>query len=153
MNHSCFLILFMIAVIIAITCLLPSCKTALANEFYPCMIPIWYWLSMSNFNMPGSLLLIYLDSLCPDNYNLYFNSIGLNSLLGCSTYSPFLTKINSGLYNLLGIPTYPNLGLQYENTFPYTTLSSTIIPYTRFDYPSYVYGSPDFYLIWVLLQY
>lgn len=152
MAHSCFSRIFMIAVILGISCILLFGKIALANESYLCMIPLWYWLSMSSFNMPGPMLLIYLDSLCLECYNLYFNSISLNYLLGCSPYSPFLTKVNSGLYNLLGIPTYPNSGLQYHTTFPYTTLLSTMIPYARFDYPTYVYGSPDFYLGWLLLQ-
>ena len=152
MDHSFFLRIFMIAVILAIIYLLLFCKIAIANESYLCIIPLWYWLSVSSFNMPGPLLLIYLDSFCCEPYNLYYNSIGSYYLLGYSPYSPFLNKIDSGLYNLLGIPTYPYSGSHYQTTFPYTTLPGTIIPYTRFDYPFYTYGSPALYINWLLLQ-
>lgn len=152
MEHSCFLKIFIVAIIIAITCLLLSVKIAPANESYLCIIPLWYWLSISPFNMPAPLLLIYLDSLCREPYNLYLNSISFNHLLGCSPYTPFLNKLNSGLYSLLNIPTYPNPGSYYQTAFPYTTLLGTIIPYSRFDYHSYIYGYPDFYLSWILLQ-
>lgn len=88
---------------------------------------------------------------------LYYSNYGYNNsingyLLGYLPFTPFLNPTASLAYNTLGIPTYPYVGSPYQTTFPYTTLPGTVIPYARFDYPSYVYGSPDFYLSWVLLQ-
>jgi len=81
----------------------------------------------------------------------YFNSIN-GYLLGFAPFTPFLTPAVSYTYNSLGIPTYPYFGSPYQTTFPYTTLPGTPIPYARFDYPTYVYGDPSFYLAWTLLQ-
>jgi len=92
----------------------------------------------------------YTNPLYYSNYG-YFNSIN-GYLLGYAPFTPFLTPTVASAYNLAGVPTYPYVGSPYQTTFPYTTLPGTIIPYARFDYPSYVYGSPDFYLNWVLLQ-
>jgi hypothetical protein len=71
-------------------------------------------------------------------------------LLGYVPFTPFLIPDISVAYNLAGIPTYPYFGSLYQTTFPYQASPGTIIPYARFDYPAYVYGSPDFYLLWVL---
>ena len=92
----------------------------------------------------------YTNPLFYTDYG-YFNSIN-GYLLGYGMFSPFLTADVALAYNSLGIPTYPYFGSPYQTTFPYTTLPGTPIPYARFDYPSYVYGSPDYYLSWVLLQ-
>jgi hypothetical protein len=92
----------------------------------------------------------YTSPLAYPSYG-YFNSIN-GQLLGYAPFTPFLTPSASSAYNLLGIPTYPYVGSPYKTTFPYTTLPGTIIPYARFSYPSYVYGSPSFYQNWVLLQ-
>lgn len=81
----------------------------------------------------------------------YFNSIN-GYLLGFAPFTPFLTHDVSAHYDLAGIPTYPYTGSPYLATFPYQTLPETIMPYARFDYPSYVYGPADFYLNWVLMQ-
>jgi len=81
----------------------------------------------------------------------YFNSIN-GYLLGFAPFTPFLTPAVSYTYNSYGIPTYPYFGSPYQTTFPYTTLPGTPIPYARFDYPTYVYGDPSFYLAWTLLQ-
>jgi hypothetical protein len=81
----------------------------------------------------------------------YFNTIN-GYLLGFAPFTPFLTPDVVYAYNSFGIPTYPYFGSPYQTTFPYTTLPGTPIPYARFDYPTYSYGSPDFYLSWVLLQ-
>jgi hypothetical protein len=81
----------------------------------------------------------------------YFNTIN-GYLLGYAPFTPFLTPDVAYTYNSLGIPTYPYFGSPYETTFPYTTLPGTPIPYARFDYPTYVYGDPSFYLAWTLLQ-
>ena len=92
----------------------------------------------------------YTNPLYYSGYG-YFNSIN-GYLLGYAPFTPFLTPSVAYSYNALGIPTYPYFGSPYQTTFPYTTLPGTPIPYARFDYPTYAYGSPDFYLSWVLLQ-
>jgi hypothetical protein len=92
----------------------------------------------------------YTNPLYYSSYG-YFNTIN-GYLLGYLPYTPFLGPDAAYAYNSAGIPTYPYVTSPYQTTFPYTTLPGTIIPYARFDYPSYVYGSPDFYLSWVLLQ-
>ncbi|MGA1865298.1 MAG: hypothetical protein ACMUHX_09570 [bacterium] len=92
----------------------------------------------------------YTNPLYYSGYG-YFNSIN-GYLLGYAPFTPFLTPNAAYSYNALGIPTYPYFGSPYQTTFPYTTLPGTPIPYARFDYPTYAYGSPDFYLSWVLLQ-
>lgn len=81
----------------------------------------------------------------------YFNTIN-GYLLGFAPFTPFLTPDVATTYNTLGIPTYPYFGSPYQTTFPYTTLPGTPVPYARFDYPTYSYGDPSFYLAWTLLQ-
>ena len=92
----------------------------------------------------------YTNPLYYSSYG-YFNTIN-GYLLGYAPFTPFSTPDVSYTYNSYGIPTYPYFGSPYQTTFPYTTLPGTPIPYARFDYPTYAYGSPDFYLSWVLLQ-
>lgn len=84
------------------------------------------------------------------NYG-YFNSID-GYLLGYIPFTPFLNQNVSAAYNIAGIPTYSYLGSPYQTTFPYQTVPGSINPYTRFTYPAYIYGIPDFYLNWILLQ-
>jgi hypothetical protein len=92
----------------------------------------------------------YTNPLYYSSYG-YFNGIN-GYLLGYLPFTPFLTPDIAYTYNSLGIATYPYFGSPYQTTFPYQTLPGTIIPYARFDYPTYAYGSPDFYLAWTLLQ-
>jgi len=95
---------------------------------------------------------IFISPPCPyyTGYG-YFNAIN-GYLLGYNVFTPFSTPSMANSYNTLGIPTYPYLGSPYQTTYPYTTLSGTTIPYARFTYPTFTFGSPDFYLSWVLLQ-
>ena len=92
----------------------------------------------------------YTNPLYYSSYG-YFNTIN-GYLLGFAPFTPFLSPDVARTYNALSIVTYPYFGSPYQTTFPYTTLPGTPIPYASFDYPTYVYGSPDFYLSWVLLQ-
>ena len=92
----------------------------------------------------------YTNPLLYPSYS-YFNTIN-SSLLGSTTFTPFLTSPLTTTYNLAGIPTYPYVASPYQTTFPYTTLPGTISPYTSFNYPSLAFASPTFYLNWVLLQ-
>jgi hypothetical protein len=92
----------------------------------------------------------YTNPLYYSNYG-YANTIN-GYLLGYGTFTPFLNTAASTSYNTLGIPTYPYFGSPYQTTFPYATLPGTPIPYARFDYPTYTYGDPSFYLAWTLLQ-
>lgn len=79
----------------------------------------------------------------------YFNTIN-GYLLGYNTFTPFLIP---GMANTLNTPTYPYFGSPYQTPFPYTsTPLKAMVPYTRLDYPTYTYGSSDFYLSWVLMQ-
>jgi hypothetical protein len=132
MENSRFLKIWVIAVALAIGVVLMAGPVVQA---YYSGLPISY-----NYTNP----LYYTD------YG-YFNSIN-GYLLGYAPFTPFLGPDAAAAYNLAGIPTYPYVASPYQTTFPYTTLPGTIIPYARFDYPSYVYGSPDFYLNWVLIQ-
>ncbi len=96
----------------------------------------------------------YINSITDPFYNLgygYFPPIPGN-LLGLYNVNPFLTPYEDYLYNFFGNVTYPYFGSPYTTVFPFNTLPGTPIPYERFNYPSYVYGSGDFYLSWVLLQ-
>jgi hypothetical protein len=96
----------------------------------------------------------YINSLTDPFYNLgygYFPPIPGN-LLGSYRVNPFLNSYEDYLYRFTGYATYPFFGSPYTTTFPFNTLPGTPIPYTRFSYPSYVYGSPDFYLSWTMLQ-
>jgi hypothetical protein len=92
----------------------------------------------------------YTSPLYYSDYG-YFNTIN-GYLLGFAPFTPFLGPDVAYAYNSLGIATYPYFGSPYETTFPYTTLPGTPIPYARFDYPTYTYGDPSFYLAWTLLQ-
>lgn len=105
-------------------------------------------MAQAQFSFPVSYY--YTNPLYYSSYG-YFNTID-GYLLGYAPFTPFLTPDVASVYNLAGIPTYPYVASPYQTTFPYTTLPGTIIPYARFDYPSYVYGSPDYYLNWVLIQ-
>ena len=130
MTKNCELKICIIAVILAICIALPFGHTAWAQIF-----PTSYY---------------YTNPLYYSGYG-YFNSIN-GYLLGYAPFTPFLTPSVAYAYNSLGIPTYPYFGSPYQTTFPYTTLPGTPIPYARFDYPTYAYGDPGFYLAWVLLQ-
>jgi len=92
----------------------------------------------------------YTNPLYYSSYG-YFNTIN-GYLQGFAPFTPFLAPTVSTAYNTLGIPTFPYFGSPYQTTFPYTTLPGTPIPYARFDYPTYSYGDPSFYLAWTLLQ-
>jgi hypothetical protein len=92
----------------------------------------------------------YTNPLFYSDYG-YYNTIN-GYLLGFAPFTPFLSPDVALAYNSLGVATYPYFGSPYQTTFPYTTLPGTPIPYARFDYPTYVYGDPSFYLAWTLLQ-
>ena len=146
MQADCFVKRHFIPVILLIALIL------IIGETVHSQAPIvWYYLwPNSIWSIPDSLWLIYLNSLDP-HFDPYFNRIN-GRLLGYMTYTPFLDSDRSVVFGMLNIPSYPFFGSHYRNTFPYTTLSRTVVPYARFDYPAYGYGSPDFYVDWILLQ-
>jgi hypothetical protein len=129
MENSRFLKIWVIAIALAIG------VVVMTGPIVQAQIPISYY---------------YTNPLYYADYG-YFNTIN-GYLLGYAPFTPFLAPDAAAAYNLAGVPTYPYVNSAYQTTFPYTTLPGTIIPYARFDYPSYVYGSPDFYLNWVLIQ-
>jgi len=96
----------------------------------------------------------YINSITDPFYNLgygFFPPITGN-LLGSYRVNPFLSPYEGYLYNYFGYETFPYFGSSSTTVFPFNALPGTPIPYTRFSFPSYNYGSPDFYLSWVLLQ-
>lgn len=74
------------------------------------------------------------------------------NLLGWYRVDPFLDPYEDYLYNYFGRNMYPYTGSLYTTAYPFNTLPGTMIPYTRFNYPSFMYGSPYNYLNWVLSQ-
>ncbi|MGA1841857.1 MAG: hypothetical protein ACMUIU_14645 [bacterium] len=126
-------------------------SSPIANSQYCPFLDYYFYHLLSSGEYPASLLWIHAFQICSYYFDPYgfFNPIDQN-LLGHLHYSPFLTYTESALYP--SGTTFPYFGSQYMTTFPYTTLPKAMVPYTRFDYPAYVYGSPDFYLSWVLLQ-
>ena len=130
MDDSMFLKVCLIAAVVAIGAILLFGPMARAQVF-----PTSYY---------------YTNPLFYSDYG-YFNTIN-GYLLGFAPFTPFLSPDLAYAYNTLGIPTYPYFGSPYETTFPYTTLPGTPIPYARFDYPTYTYGDPSFYLAWTYLQ-
>ncbi|MGA1840961.1 MAG: hypothetical protein ACMUIU_10075 [bacterium] len=110
-----------------------------------------FWDPFCSPYLPDSLCYIYWQLSSYYTSYGYFNSIN-GYLLGYAPFTPFLIPDVSAAYNLAGIPTYPYFGSPYQTTFPYQTSPGPMIPHARFDYPTYVYGSPDFYHLWVLLQ-
>jgi hypothetical protein len=135
MGNLRFLRVWVIAAVLAIGIVLVFGPMAQAQSSYYSSFPTSYY---------------YTNPLYYPSYG-YFNTIN-GYLLGFAPFTPFLTPDVAYAYNSYGIPTYPYFGSPYQTTFPYTTLPGTPIPYARFDYPTYAYGSPDFYLAWNLLQ-
>jgi len=90
------------------------------------------------------------DPFYPLGYGFYSSLEG--NLLGYYNVNPFLSPYDTYLYNYFGNNTYPYIGSPYTTVFPFNTPPGTMLPYTRFSYPSFVYGSPDFYLSWTMLQ-
>lgn len=141
MNNSNFLKVWMLAIILIVGFVLIFTEIGY-SQFFPSPLPIclaYYYMGFDCYNN-----LFYSD------YG-YFNSIN-GFLLGYIPFTPFLNQNVYGAYNLAGIHTYPYFGFPYQTTFPYSTLAGIPIPYARFDYPTYTYGVPDFYLSWVLMQ-
>ncbi len=96
----------------------------------------------------------YVNSLTDPFYYIgygYFPPI-IGNLLGWYRVDPFLNPYENYLYNYFGFNTFPYTGSTYTTVFPFNTIPGTIIPYTRFNYPTYTYGSPSNYLNWVLFQ-
>lgn len=97
----------------------------------------------------------YINSISDPFYYLgygYKPPIKGDSLLGWNLFSPFLNAYSSYLYNFFEITTYGYSNSPYQTAFPYKTLPGTGYPYSRFVYPSYSYGSADFYKSWVNFQ-
>ncbi|MGA1845014.1 MAG: hypothetical protein ACMUIS_10680 [bacterium] len=123
-----------------------------AGQINPSTLYVWRVLwPQTPPSIPAPILLIYLESFpCGHASSLYFNSID-GPLLGYGTSSPFLSPDRALLYTLLKIPTYQFPGSRDHTTFPYTPRPASI-PYGRFDYPTYQYGSPGCYFHWMFVQ-
>jgi len=97
----------------------------------------------------------YINSIIEPFYYMgygYFPPIEGNTLLAWNRYTPFNNAYASYLFNFFEIPTYTYFGSLNQTTFPYSTLPGTGYPYTRFQYPTYSYGSVGTYQGWVALQ-
>ncbi|MBN2373524.1 hypothetical protein JXL19_07045 [bacterium] len=97
----------------------------------------------------------YINSITDPFYYLgygYKPPIEGDTLLGWNRFNPFLDAYSVYLYNFLGIPTYGYVNSPYQSVFPFRTLPGTGYPYERFVYPTYTYGSPEFYQNWVDIQ-
>jgi hypothetical protein len=80
----------------------------------------------------------------------YTNTID-GYLLGYNTYSPFLAPPVADAYTLAGIDVYPYLTNPYSTAFPYATLD-VLAPYAPPAYPTFTYGDPALYALWVSLN-
>ncbi len=97
----------------------------------------------------------YINSITGPFYYLgygYKPPVEGNTLLGWNTFTPYLDAYRSYLYNFFDLQTYGYPGSPYQTTFPYNTLAGRGNPYSRFVYPSYIYGSIDHYVRWAVLQ-
>jgi len=87
---------------------------------------------------------------------LYYPTYGYTNaidsyLLGYNTYSPFLAPAVADVYALAGLDVYPYLTNPYSTTFPYATLD-VLAPYAPPVYPTFTYGLPSLYSLWLDLN-
>ena len=97
----------------------------------------------------------YINSIIEPFYYLgygYKPPIEGNTTLAWNLYTPFNNAYSAYLLNFFEIPTFNFFGSLYHTTFPYQTLPGTGYPYTRFQYPTYSYGSSNIYQSWLLMQ-
>ncbi|MGA1867557.1 MAG: hypothetical protein ACMUJM_03310 [bacterium] len=80
----------------------------------------------------------------------YYNTID-GYLLGYNTFSPFLAPDVTDAYTLANIPVYGYLTNPYSTAFPYATLDVSA-PYAAPVYPTFTFGSPDLYALWLDLN-
>ena len=78
---------------------------------------------------------------------------GTAPLLGFNTFNPFLTPIIAATYAaaLPPIPTFPTINPLFLTTFPYATLN-VLPPYPPPAYPTFIFGDPALYALWLGLQ-
>ena len=150
MRKASFSRIFIVFVALTVSSFMIFGNMAQSQEYDPGILTWYYLWPNSIWSIPESIWLVFLDSLNP-RFDPYFNSIN-NPLLGYMSFTPFLSPQTSMVYGLARIPTYQFFGSPYRNTFPYITPGRTGLPYARFDYPTYVYGSTDFYVDWISLQ-
>jgi hypothetical protein len=103
--------------------------------------------AQSSYFLPASYY--YTAPLAFPTYG-YFNTID-GFLLGYNAFNPFLSPSVADAYTLAGIPTFPYLTNPYSTTFPYATLDA-YAPYAPPAYPTFTYGSPDIYSLWLGLN-
>ncbi|MGA1868456.1 MAG: hypothetical protein ACMUJM_07895 [bacterium] len=147
-NYKFFKAAIIIVIVMSVFALTPGSNVRGQYSIEPWPIIIWPPFDI----LPAPLAFILLQqTMRPYYFYAYFNSIN-GTLLGFSTFSPFLPPDITGLYTTTGIPTYPYPSSPYETTFSYTTLPGITFPYAQSEYPTFVYGTPDVYLSWALLQ-
>ena len=88
-----------------------------------------------------------IDSYYASTIDSYYSSY----LLGYNTYNPFLAPPVADAYTLAGLDVYPYLTNPYSTAFPYATLD-VLAPYAPPAYPTFTYGDPALYALWVSLN-
>lgn len=125
-------------------------KSRFLNVLVVAIIAFAFCLSLSmtaSSQLPASFY--YTQSLFYPTYS-YTNTID-SYLLGFNTYSPFLAPATADLYTLAGLSVYPYLSNPYLTAFPYATLD-VFAPYAPVAYPTFTYGDPALYALWVSLN-
>jgi hypothetical protein len=125
-------------------------KSRFLNVLVVAIIAFAFCLSLSmtaSAQLPASFY--YTQPLFYTSYG-YANTID-GYLLGYNTYSPFLAPSVYPAYNLAGIPTFPYLTNPFQTTFPYATLD-VYAPYAPPAYPTFTYGDPSLYSLWIGLN-
>jgi hypothetical protein len=125
-------------------------KSRFLNVMVVAIIAFAFCLSLSmtaGAQLPVSFY--YTQPLYYPSYT-YTNTID-GYLLGFNTYSPFLAPPVADAYTLAGLPVFPYLTNPYSTAFPYATLD-VLAPYAPPAYPTFTYGDPALYALWVSLN-
>jgi len=125
-------------------------KSRFLNVLVVAIIACAFCLSLSmtaSAQLPASFY--YTQPLFYSSYG-YANTID-GYLLGYNTYSPFLAPTVASAYSLAGLSVYPYLTNPYQTAFPYATLD-VLAPYAPPAFPTFTYGDPALYALWVSLN-
>ena len=94
----------------------------------------------------------YTQPLAFSSYTYYNTISDLDPyLLGFNTFSPFLAPAVTPSYILADVPIFPYLTNPYTTAFPYATLD-VLAPYAAPAYPTFTYGDPALYSLWLDLN-
>jgi hypothetical protein len=125
-------------------------KSRFLNVLVVAIIACAFCLSLSmtaSAQLPASFY--YTQPLFYTSYG-YANTID-GYLLGYNTYSPFLAPSVADYYAYSGLSVYPYLTNPFQTTFPYATLD-VLAPYAPPAFPTFTYGDPALYSLWIALN-